>query len=115
LLINPDNQIVINKRKGKGIWKGLYELPMIPGELEPADLAAECLELYGLKVNRLTEIRRVKHLLTHTELDIRFYSAQTDTVYNQTDKNLLSVPVGKIEQYPFPKPLVDFLSSLEEE
>jgi len=115
LLINAENHIVINKRSGKGIWKGLYELPMIPGELEPVDLAAECLELYGLKVDSLTEIRRVKHLLTHTELDIRFYSAQTETAYNQTDNNLLSVPIGKIEQYPFPKPLVDFLSSLEEE
>ncbi|TSA38817.1 MAG: A/G-specific adenine glycosylase [Porphyromonadaceae bacterium] len=114
LLINAENHIVINKRSGKGIWKGLYELPMIPGELAPVDLAAECLELYGLKVNSLTEIRRVKHLLTHTELDIRFYSAQTNAVNNRTDNNLLSVPIGKIEQYPFAKPLVDFLSSLQE-
>ncbi len=110
LLINPENHIMINKRKGKGIWKGLYELPMIPGELEPADIAAECLELYGLKIDSLTEIRRVKHLLTHTELDIRFFSAHTD----QADNHLLTVPVEKITKYPFPKPLVDFLHSIED-
>lgn len=109
LLVNTDNHIVISKRQGNGIWKGLYELPMIPGALEPADIAEDCLERYGLKVDNLTEIRRVKHLLTHTELDIRYYSALTDTSENQTDNNLLSVPVWKIEQYPFPKPLVDFL------
>lgn len=113
LLINPINHIVIQKRKGRGIWKGLYELPMVPGDLEPLDLAAECLELYGLKVDSLTEIRRVKHLLTHAELDIRFYLALTETSNNQTDNNLLSVPVGEIAQYPFPKPLVDFLKSYQ--
>ena len=115
LLINPVNHIVIRKRQGKGIWKGLYELPMISGDLGPLNLAAECLELYGLKVDSLTEIRRVKHLLTHAELDIRFHLAQTETVNNQTDNNFLSVPVGEIAQYPFPKPLVDFLRSIEED
>jgi len=113
ILINPGNQIVIRKRQGSGIWKGLYELPQIPGEMEPLNLVAECLETYGLKIDSLAEIRRVKHLLTHTELDIRFYLAQTGRVDLQTDKLLLSVPAGDISSYPFPKPLVDFLKSYQ--
>lgn len=113
-LIASDRQIVISKREGQGIWKGLYELPMIPGEKDPVDLAAECLELYGLKVDLLFEIRRVKHVLTHTELDIRYYAVQTAFFEIQTGNNLFSVPVDKITHYPFPKPLVDFLQSLEE-
>jgi A/G-specific adenine glycosylase len=111
LLIKADSQIVIRKRTGMGIWKGLYELPMIPGEMQPADIAAECLELYGLKVGSLTEVQRVKHLLTHARLDIRFYSAQTGPVPDQSGTSLLSVPAGKINDYPFPKPLVDFLNN----
>lgn len=115
LLINQGNNIVIQKRSGKGIWNGLYELPVIPGDLEPADLAAEFLERYGFEVNGLAELRRVKHLLTHAELDIRFYSVESGITGRTSDKELLSVPAAKIGQYPFPKPLVDFLGSLDEE
>ncbi|MCX6227493.1 MAG: A/G-specific adenine glycosylase [Bacteroidia bacterium] len=115
LLINPDNQIVINKRVGNGIWKGLYELPMIEGELEPSDIAAECMEVYGLKVDGLKEIRRVKHILTHAELDIRFYSTNAGFSNSHSVTKLLMVPIGEIDQYPFPKPLVDFLRGIGED
>lgn len=109
LLVKSGNEILIHKRRGEGIWKGLYELPMIPGDQEPADLAAECLELYGLYVDDPTEIRRVKHVLSHTDLDIRFYSAHAGAFSGKAKNDLLPVPVGEIAQYPFPKPLVDFL------
>jgi A/G-specific adenine glycosylase len=113
LLICTDNQILMQKRTGNGIWKGLYELPMLAGNPEPDNMAAECLEKYGLTVSGLFEIRRVKHQLTHTELDIRFYSANAGTRSGQpVNKNLLSVPISDLSKYPFPKPLVDFLESL---
>lgn len=111
LVIRPENHIVIRKRIGKGIWKGLYELPMVAGELEPDEIAAECLEVYGLEIAAPVEIRRVKHQLTHADLDIRFYSAVTQSDLNQQDANLLSVPMNKVADYPFPKPLVDFLGN----
>jgi A/G-specific adenine glycosylase len=112
LLINPDNVILIKKRKGKGIWKGLYELPMIPGEFETSDLVAECQELYGLSLTSMQEIRRVRHILTHADLDIRFYSAETISASRPNDE-LLRISLSEINNYPFPKPLVDFLKSLE--
>lgn len=113
LLINPENQIVISKRTGQGIWKGLYELPLIPGELKLVDLVAEYQAKYGLEVDSLKEIHRVKHVLTHADLDIRFYKAHVANIHDRTEDNLLTIPAGKIGQYPFPKPLVDFLTSIE--
>lgn len=115
LLINPENHILIRKRQGNGIWKGLYELPMIPGELDSQDIAAECLELYGMKVGRVVEISRVQHILTHTKLDIRFFSAQPEEPGSRKHHELISVPVNKIREYPFPKPLVDFLGPIADE
>lgn len=114
LLINPENRILIHKRRGKGIWKGLYEFPMVPGEMETGDIAAECLARYGIRVGGLTEIRRVRNLLTHTELDIRFYSAEAEILPESIGREMVSVPIEKIQEYPFPKPIVDFLESLYE-
>lgn len=113
LLINSDYHVIIRKREGKGIWKGLYELPLVTGEMNLSEIKAEYLKQHGLHVDRLTEIKRVKQLLTHAELDIRFYATDAG-VGVSIDENLLSVPVENISQYPFPKPLVDFLSGLDE-
>lgn len=108
LLIKTRDGIAIQKRKGNGIWKGLYQLPMVPGDLNAKEIAAECQVLYGVLPANLTEIRRVKHILTHTELDIRFYSVKMKP--GITDSPLLVVSENSIKQYPFPKPLVDFLA-----
>ena len=115
MLIKPDNGIVIQKRRGKGIWKGLYELPMLPGDLDSAGLVAECKELYGFMPEKMTEISRVKHVLTHAELDIRFYEVVAELTTVQQDNALLVIATASIGQYPFPKPLVDFLKSLNED
>ena len=115
LLFRSDDQVGIRKRSGNGIWKGLYELPMLPGELDPMGLIAECRETYGIQVDRLTEIRRTRHILTHTELDIRFYAAESSHPDGQPENKLLMIPVNRITEYPFPKPLVDFLDSLGNE
>jgi adenine-specific DNA glycosylase len=84
---------------------------MIPGELGLPDIAAECAARYGFKIEDITEIQRVKHQLTHTDLDIRYFKAKTASEFNQTDNALLLVPSCKITEYPFPKPLIDFLAN----
>ncbi len=114
LLVMQGEEIVIQKRTGKGIWNGLYELPMIAGDLEPASIAAECQSVYGIKADNLSEIRRIKHVLTHAKLDIRFYAVTTVSKASIGNKSLLWVSGRNIVEYPFPKPLVDFLDSLSE-
>jgi hypothetical protein len=56
---------------------------------------------------------QTRDLLSHIELDIRFYSTGAAVTDGRTDHPLLSVPAGEISNYPFPKPLVDFLGILE--
>ncbi len=113
LLIKTDDGVAIQKREGNGIWKGLYQLPMVPGDLSPDEIAAECLVTYGVQPLKMREIRRVKHILTHTQLDIRFYSVKTKP--GLPDTTLFMVPEIEIKGYPFPKPLVDFLADPEVE
>jgi A/G-specific adenine glycosylase len=109
LLFYSDNHIIIQKRTGKGIWNGLYQLPMVPGDLEQVDVIGECEQVYGININEVKEVQRVKHVLTHADLDLRFFVAQTDAITGDQQNQLIFIPVEEIQQYPFPKPLVDFL------
>jgi A/G-specific adenine glycosylase len=109
LLLKKGEDILIQKREGKGIWNGLYELPMVPGDLDTSALVAECISLYGFEPGEMKEINRVKHVLSHAELDIRFYEIKANIPVSLSETRLLLVPAKSIDQYPFPKPLVDFL------
>jgi A/G-specific adenine glycosylase len=111
LLVESGDRLYIRKRDGEGIWKGLYELPRIDGEQDPDSLAGECHQYYGLKIEPPEEILRVKHILSHRDLDIRFYKAKTGNLNPLPVCDLIPVAGTDISSYPFPKPLVDFLKS----
>ncbi len=110
ILVRDKTHILIRKRAGKGIWQGLYELPMITGDMHVAELEARYLNGYGLKTNALTELNRTRHILSHQELDIRFYESATGDYGSSATNDLLAVESGHLADYPFPKPLADFLS-----
>jgi len=93
VLIKSDERILVRKRTGSGIWKGLYELP------SPAT-----------GTSGLPEISRIIHPLSHADLDIRFYrTGEVDTDI-AADQDLIWIGIKEINQYPFPKPLADFLN-----
>ncbi len=110
-LVQTGDQILIRKRQGKGIWEGMYELPMLEGDLDQDSLVAECRELWGITADSPSEIYRIKHQLSHKNLDIRFYSLR-NAGYKPDETTLLSVTKEEISSYPFPKPLADFLETL---
>jgi A/G-specific adenine glycosylase len=112
-LVRSKNQLFIQRRQGKGIWEGLYELPLVSGEMQSGQLVAEYRELYGQELISIEEIQRVRHILSHTELDIRFYSAVPASGDTPSSEKLLPVTVEQSGQYPFPKPLVDFLGKIK--
>ncbi len=92
VLIQSDNRLLVRKRTGSGIWKGLYELPA-PAPGAPG----------------LPEISRIVHPLSHADLDIRFYSTGENEPDVAADQDLIWIGLKEISQYPFPKPLADFL------
>ncbi|MFH0760696.1 MAG: A/G-specific adenine glycosylase [Bacteroidota bacterium] len=92
VLVKSDERILVRKRTGAGIWKGLYELP------SPASGASG-----------LPEISRIIHPLSHADLDIRFYQTGEPDTDVAAEKDLIWIEIEKISQYPFPKPLADFI------
>jgi len=107
LLMGQKGLFLIRKRPEKGIWKGLYELPLILGEPDLKELVEAFIREYHFNLEQITELRRIRHKLTHAELDIRFY--QADAMPEILAKNLLIISLSEIDDYPFPKPIADFL------
>lgn len=92
VLVQSGEKILVRKRTGSGIWKGLYELPSpVSG------------------TSGLPEISRIIHPLSHADLDIRFYNAVEAGTDIAADPDLIWIGIDEISSYPFPKPLADFL------
>ncbi len=91
LLVESAGQLLIKKRMGTGIWQGLYDLPESRGRNE--DL-----------------IKKILHPLSHVDLSISFYKPSEEALRLAEEPECIWIPKEKISQYPFPKPLADFLS-----
>lgn len=108
LNINNGEKIVLEKRAGKDIWAGLWQLPLIESErnnkLCPTDVKA----VYeGLK-GRLSFISKKEHVLSHQKLIIRFYEFQP--AGDHLPEGWGKVPLKELDKYPLPRPLVAFLT-----
>ncbi|MFO7616553.1 MAG: A/G-specific adenine glycosylase [Bacteroidales bacterium] len=111
LFVASANGLTIRKRQGKDVWQGLYELPLAEGELDGAALAGYWFSAYGLEVKDPFEVRRIRHVLSHQVIEIRFFRAAS--VSRDEDppggSSLLLAPEGEVNRYPFPQPLAEFL------
>ncbi len=108
------NNTIIQKREGAGIWRGLYQFPLIEGE---GKLTIDQLikhELWQeLMKNSEVTIKKEKslvHKLTHQTLDIHIYDLQVD-VLNEIEL-FEKVSMDAIADYAFPKPLFEWLNTL---
>jgi len=93
LLAQSEDRILVRKRTEPGIWKGLYELPNALSSMPGAE-----------------PVSRVVHPLSHADLDIRFYKTDEPDACIAGEADLIWIEIKKISQYPFPKPLADFLT-----
>jgi A/G-specific adenine glycosylase len=91
VLVERGGKIMIRKRKGPGIWKGLYDLPEIEApEGNPA--------------------RTLLHPLTHRDLLIRIYKTDEWSGDLASEPDVQWIDTERIGEYPFPKPVADFLA-----
>ncbi len=114
LFIKGNESVSIKKRTARDIWKGLYEFPLVEGEFSPAELVAEFKRTYDYHTDKLYEKKRIKHKLSHQDLEIRFYRANSsERLPDEPVAGMTNVLLQDLKSYPFPKPLVDFLSDDE--
>lgn len=111
ILEDANNNIIVEKRIGNGIWQNLFQFPLIE-EFEENSIEASMLLVKEFKYNKMQPVEilvynknYIKHKLSHQDLHIRFYKL----IFNSELKGAESIE--KIKQYPFPIVLHNFIET----
>ncbi len=110
-----DQQTVIQQRNGKGIWKGLYEFPLIEGEhydLQSIISDPTFKEFINDTDYELISYQKeaIVHKLSHQHLYTRFYVINMDSLPKIIDSHKV-VSFEEIHKYPVPILLGNFVES----
>lgn len=111
--IEHDNQLLMNKRTGKDIWKNLYDFPMeerssIAEEL-PIENYKKINEIIGNNSFSINNLKEYKHILSHQILNIKIYYLTAKGKLNPN--NYIAVNLEETFKLPVPKPIEKFISS----
>jgi A/G-specific adenine glycosylase len=104
VVVTNDNKTQIKKRDSSGIWKNLYEFPLIETKIETS--AKQISKELDLNLKDLLSVKKINHRLSHQLLHITFF------VYKVNYKLDDLVDINTLASYPFPKPINKFISEL---
>jgi A/G-specific adenine glycosylase len=117
-LISDGSHIILSKRNGSDIWKGLYEFPMIETP-KPVTLASlkgkkEWKEIFNkedkMKIISLPEIAQQ---LSHQKIYAKIYKIQWNKcVLSQHSTHYKKIQLKKINTLPFPKIFTSVIKAL---
>lgn len=110
VILSEENNTVLEKRRGKGIWEGLYQFPLIESD---APLAEDDLllrkdfkkfaENESLKIS-LYNNNPVIHKLSHQHIYTHFWILETTGAPGDL------IPLEKVQEYPVPVLVANFLN-----
>lgn len=103
-IITNDKKTLIKKRNGNGIWKNLYEFPLIETKKESS--VNEIIKELDFKYLKFISEKKIKHKLTHQHLNISFFTFKVSNF----DDDLIDIKA--LSNYPFPRPINKFISEL---
>ncbi|WP_185861354.1 A/G-specific adenine glycosylase [Blattabacterium cuenoti] len=111
-ICDQNNNICINKRSNKDIWRGLYDFPLIESKVNLS--IHEVIDKFCKKIRVFVSISNtfsynIEHKLTHQILLIRFLNCKILQNKNIFFDNFFFIPHNKISEYPFPSPVILFL------
>ena len=109
VIIDEQNKTVLEKRSSRGIWRNLYQFPLIE-QFNGLDTLKESslkkiLNKYNIDQDYLIEKwndKPIIHKLTHQHLKIDFW------IIKISNGEKLNIKWSKIDRYPMPKALQNF-------
>lgn len=110
VLQTDDHKTILSERKGKGIWQGLYQFPLIESEKtinkKELILSEEFVHLFPTETTiSLFNEKEIVHKLSHQHLYTHFWIVETK---NTTEAN---IKWTEIEKYPVPILIANFLEA----
>ena len=101
VVVSNEKETLLEQRKGKGIWRGLYQFPLLetPKAIKNIDdFRSEVEKIIQIKEFSITPYTKEEkvHKLSHQHLHTTFWIVET----SENLKN--GIPLHKIESYPVP-------------
>lgn len=109
---DKNNKVVLEQRKGKGIWQNLYQFPLVETDKE---FALETLKEETLKVLKIETTsdmylynkKPIVHKLSHQHLHTKFWIWHTATDIDNT------VSWKNVSNYPVPVLIAEFIKTFK--
>lgn len=110
VFISEDTKTLFSERKGKGIWQGLFQFPLIETEsstsLEELEKNSEFENLVELPIEvSLFNEKEIIHKLSHQHLYTKFWIVKADKLTEN------AIAWNTIEKYPTPILIANFLKN----
>ena len=112
VFLGADNKTVLCQRKGKGIWRNLWEFPLLESK-EEIDLeeVIRCLP-EAIRLNDVPQIHQynesvIVHKLSHQHLYTKFWIVKTGTKLED------GTALADLADYPVPVLIADFINTLK--
>ena len=107
-----DDKTILSERKGKGIWQGLYQFPLIESEKTISkETLIDLEEFNDLIPNKATislhNAKELVHKLSHQHLYTQFWIVET------TNSPEANVDWADVESYPVPVLIANFLEAYQ--
>lgn len=112
LVVQHNNQTLLRKRTGKGIWQNLYEFPLIETPTAMATqqelLATELVSslLAGSSITVQAPSKEYKHILSHQRIFARFWPVQVSQLPAQLAADTQVIKTADLHQFAVPR-LID--------
>ena len=105
-----DEKTILSERKGKGIWQGLYQFPLIEStkNIDKNELmtSEEFIDLFPNETTlALFNKKEIVHKLSHQHLHTQFWIVETKS------STKADIKWSEIEKYPVPVVIANFLAS----
>lgn len=111
VFISKDDKTILEKREGKGIWKNLYQFPLVETEKNVTiGVLKSLIKNYSLLKNESYEITLynkdvIIHKLSHQHLYTKFW------IINLDNLNVDGIKISEIRDYAVPILIGDFIEA----
>ncbi|GAB2761039.1 A/G-specific adenine glycosylase [Salinimicrobium soli] len=113
VFLSDDGETLVQQRRGKGIWEGLYEFPLVEttAEIGQADLVEE--EAYREYAQQSSEEvvlfneTPVVHKLSHQHIHTKFWIVNCENLPSE------GVSVKELNKYPVPVLIENFIDTFD--
>ncbi len=110
VIVSNQQETLLEERKGKGIWQGLYQFPLVE-----TDKAVGDIELHQTEIEKISTLKNfsitqfnqkpIVHKLSHQHLYTTFWVLET------TDNLKNGIPLQEIRKYPVPILIGNFIEA----